>query len=615
MGIVRRADEFSPLFQRMLDAPDAMLEAMRDDHATFERRVLEEEANKHVAGASLLDRHSLVFLLFDKQDARIESGSAWMPELLRFDDLMQHVDARSSDGRIICIAQATMAPVFGIWAYYTETARWNLPESVREQADLHQAGKIAIFAGNLAQPVQRAVAAFGLAPHLQRIVAAVVMTGNVRDAAVQTNISYASAREAMSAATRRLRLANTPAVVRAVVSSAFGFLPGGVETPVQLADMLSISERQARIALLISSGASREATARALGTSTAVIKKELHQLFATVGAKSAAELARLITEAQALKMFARSIDNAPGFLDPAIEPSRYSIRPNGRGLIAWSDYGPASAQPVLVVHSNWCCRAVPLPLVRELNRRKWRPLSIDRPGFGATHIGASCREDPFTQAIEDTIQILDELKISRIPIIARCGAQFVHALAVREPDRIGPVVLVSPTPPANRHGKRFGPVGAFKEAFYRSPRLIELFFRVISSQFSFDRVAQLMRSITKGSPVDEALCEDPQFIRDRFRALRPFACGGYSGGILEEMIISHGGWTFEPIDGHGWSIIQGAQDVHQDISEMSYWRALLPDASFCAVQDGGRFMTSSHPELVVDLLERAQVEYNSAEKR
>jgi len=590
----------------MLDAPDASLAALQHDASSFEAAILAEEAEIHVARAALPDRRVLAFLLFGSSGARIPLDQpSWLPEFASLDELLSQVDPRSNDGRLLSCPRGDAPPLFGLWAPCCEIKGWNLPATLRADAEAHPRGTIAVFANNSAEPLEDAVAAFGLTSLQQRIVAAVVRTGSVRRAAENAGVSYATAREAMGAAASRMHLPNTPAVVRAIVAAAFGILPSDIDAQVQLADMLCISERQARIALLIGSGASREEASVSLGTSAAVIKKELHTLFATFGLQSAAELTRLITESQALRSFARTIDNPPGFLDLSIEPSRFLVRPNGRGVMAWSDYGPSSGRPVLIVHSNWCCRAVPRPLLTVLQKKGWRPISVDRPGFGATSVGNASREDPFSQAVEDVVQLMDTLGIEKIPVIARCGAQFVHSFKSAKPTRVGAVILVSPTPQADSNGKRMGVVGAFKEAFYRSPKLVELFFRVISAQFSFERVLHLMRSITRGSAVDEALCDDPQFIRDRFRALRPFACGNYVGGIFEELVISHGGWDFAPLDCDDWIVLQGADDPHNDVEEVTgYWAKLLPRTRMESVQGAGRFMTSSHPELIVQRLEQ-----------
>ena len=76
-------------------------------------------------------------------------------------------------------------------------------------------------------------------------------------------------------------------------------------------------------------------------------------------------------------------------------------------------------------------------------------------------------------------------------MIARCGARFVHAMKAAAPERVGPVVLVSPTPQTGHGGQRVGVARAFKEAFFRRPRLIEFFFRIIGAQLSLRRVEQL----------------------------------------------------------------------------------------------------------------------------
>lgn len=590
----------------MIDSPESSLAALQRDASAFEAAVLAEEADSHVARAALLDRRALAFLLFGGSGERILiDDPSWLPEFACLEDVLAHVDPRSNDGRLISCPRDDAPPLFGLWAPCSETHGWNLPATLRTAIAAHSAATIAVFANGSTEPLEDAVAAFGLTPLQQRTVAAVVRTGSVRRAATAIDISYPTAREAMGAAAQRMHLPNTPAVVRAVVAAAFGILPSDIDGQVQIADMLCISERQAKVALLIASGASREEASASIGASQAVIKKELQTLFSTFGLQSAAELTRLITESQALRSFARTIDNPPGFLDLSIEPSRFSIRPNGRGIIAWSDYGPSSGRPILIVHSNWCCRAVPRPLLTALQKGGWRPISVDRPGFGATSVGNSSREDPFSQAIEDVLQLMKSLGIEKIPVIARCGAQFVHVFKSAYPEKVGAVVLVSPTPQADANGKRMGVVGAFKEAFYRSPRLVELFFRVISAQFSFDRVVHLMRSITRGSAVDEKLCDDPQFIRDRFRALRPFACGNYVGGIFEELVISHGGWTFEPLHCGDWLVLQGADDPHNDVEEVTgYWSCLLPGTKMEIVDGAGRFMTSSHPELIAERLER-----------
>lgn len=606
VGRLSRTDQFTPVFQRMIDQPDAWLDAVRLDAAGFERAVLSEEDGRLQPRATIPYSGFLGFLLFDGEGHPIPLDQpSWVPRFDHFGQLMAEAEVRSSDGRLICFTRDSNGLTFAMWAKLEEAVDWNLPARVRHAALGRRNCRIVLVAGSGGEPLKYAASAFGLTGLQQRVVVAVVRTGSLRVAAADLGISHATAREAISGAAKRMCVRNTPAVVRAVIKAAFGIMPGDFGGAVLLADMLRITERQAKIALLISSGASREMTARAAGASQAVVKRELESLYAHFDLQSSAELSRLIVEVQALRLFARSIDAAPGFLDAAIEPSRFTARANGLETISWSDYGPASGKPVLVVHSNWSCRPVPRPLLNALQRRGWRPIAIDRPGYGATHLGAASAEDPFTQAVKDALQVLDACRIGKVPVIARCGAQFVHALKKHAPERVGPVVLVSPTPPTVAAGRRRGVVGTVKEAFFRRPGLIEFFFRIICSQISLQRVEALTRAIVKGSRVDEALCDDPQFVRDRFRALRPFATGNFVGGVLEELVISQCRGGFEPLQVDDWVVLQGTDDNHNSVEEVStYWSGILPKSQIKQVGGGGRFMTSSHPELIVAELER-----------
>lgn len=67
-----------------------------------------------------------------------------------------------------------------------------------------------------------------------------------------------------------------------------------------------------------------------------------------------------------------------------------------------------------------------------------------------------------------------------------------------------------------------------------------------------------------------------------------------TGAVLEERIISHGGYSVRPVEDDNWKIVQGDLDPHNDVAEvMGYRSRLLPRAQFRFGPDGARFMTSS----------------------
>ncbi len=598
---------FAPIFQRLIDAPEAVMAAIRQDPHGFAAAAMAEEGNAIRADAVIPAFQSLEFLLFDAADRRVRlPAHAWRDDIHMFDQLYRKGTTGKDAPRLFQVRDASGQVEHMLWAPAPETRDWNLPASVRQALDTGVASRLVIVAAACRDgPIDAAARSLGLTDTERRAVVATVRFGSGKVAAQATGLSYGTIRDALSTATSRAGQANLPALVRAVVAAAFGLEMEASDDADLIADMIPLNQRQLAIALRIAGGATREQTAASMHLSKSVVKKELETIYANLGVTSAAELARIIVEIRALRLFARATDGAPGFFDPAIEPTRFTPRHGSGERIAWSDYGPASGRPVLVVHSNWSCRAVPRPLVKALHGSGWRPIAIDRPGFGSTHPGSISRSDPFSQSIADMVQIFDVLGLGRVPVLARCGAQFVHAAREACPDRIGPVLLVSPTPAGSAEGKRAGVVGAIKEAFYRSPPLIELFFRVISAQITLARVDQLTRAIVSGCPADEALCDDPAFMLDRLRSIRPFSTGNLSGAVIEEHVINQDAPRPSPLPSSDVLVLQGCADNHHSVEEVrGYWEPLLPAAGFEMVEDGGRFMTSSHAALLVDRLGR-----------
>lgn len=598
---------FEPVFQRLIDDPIGSLKNIRDDPLGFETTVIAEERGVLRTDASIPSLSSIAAIVFDATGNAVERfGSNWIPVVASFAELEARTIMPPHNPHMLSVRSDGGGTLHLVWASNCDATDWNLPASIRGAVVRHDGGRIALSVSGAegAEMLMDAAKSYGLSGLEQKVLVAVVRTGSGRAAASSIGLSYATIREALVSARRRMNATNLPSLVKKLVSAAFGVLPGEHDGAAVLAEMLPLSDRQATVALMIADGLRRNETAHALRISSAVVKKELEAIFAILDIATAAELARLVVEVRALRLFARSTDGALGFFDPAIEPTRFLSRPNDREIIAWSDYGPISGRPVLVVHSNWSCRAVPRPLVVRLQAAGWRPIAIDRPGFGSTHLGSSTKSEPFGQAIADTIQVMDRLRIEKIAVIARCGAQFTAALKAASPDRIGPVILVSPSSPTTTKSKRHGVVGVIKEAYFRSPRLIDFYFRVICAQFTLARTEQLTRSIVAGSAVDEKLCEDDQFIRDRFRAIRPFSTGNFAGGIIEEHVISYNSFKLPIIEDHDWAIVQGAEDIQFHCDEvMEFWTKIVPHAKLFEVEDGGRFMTSSHAGFLVDLID------------
>ncbi|MFC3069143.1 alpha/beta fold hydrolase [Phenylobacterium soli] len=447
--------------------------------------------------------------------------------------------------------------------------------------------------------------AFGLNGLQSRIALATIRLGGVKPAAQQLGISYHTAREALAEAMKRVGVSRLPAFVHRLTSFAFGVLPEA-DASAALADQWGLTRRQAAIAVLIADGLSRAMAAAALGVSEAVVKKELDQIYLLLDASTAAGLARRLAEANALRWITQATAGEIGFFDTSAEPLQFVKRPDG-SRIAVSDYGPRSGKPVLVVHSSMTSRVVGRRLLRALQAAGYRPISIDRPGFGLTdeHAGKRPGEhDPFATAAEDAVRVLDQLKIRALNVVARGGAQFVLALHRQAPGRLERVVLVNPDPPTTTEGRNIGPYGALKLAYARNPAIIRLSISVIARGLNYERTTRMMQAWMEGSAADELAIRDADLVRDYFHAQRMFATGRIAGYVNEQTDFVRAPKP-PPVPGTtDWRVLVAAHDTLHDPREvLAYWRDILPDATFSLVPDGGRLMALSHPEKVLAALD------------
>lgn len=599
---------FPSFLQAVLDDADAVLATTQAAPGALGDLIETDAAEARFL--PLLDAQSVAAALLDAHGA-VQVASRVFSE----EGGERYIDAGLAD-RALRSLKPVVAPVAvetdtgtdsAIFVYASAAAafpRWHLPPELMTAAS---AGKVVVLTTLAARagPIERACAAFGLTPAQTRVVSAVVRAGSIKAAAARLELSHVTARETLTEVYRRTGVRRLPELVGLLSGLAFGLLPSRADHSGLLVDVWGLTQKQASISLLLAGGASREEAARTLGLSVSVVRKDLEQIFAALRVTSATELARTVSTMSMLGALLGATRGQLGFSDPRAEPLR--LLPRGDGTrIAWSDYGPAGGRPVLIVHSSMTSRLAPSGLVAALQAEGFRVLSIDRPGFGMSDPIPGLRpgeHDPFETAAEDFITLLDALRLPTIDIVARGGAQAVLAMARRAPERLGRVVLVNPDPPTSADGRRHGPLGAFKEAYFRRPELIATFARLLAGSLTRERLDRIMKQSMRGSPPDEAAAADPRFAEDYWRSVRMFATGRIEGYVNEQVAIARGG-ELAPMQGLShWSILIGAHDTMHDPRHVErYWRDVLPDSHFELTPDAGRFLAMTHPERIARVL-------------
>jgi pimeloyl-ACP methyl ester carboxylesterase len=486
---------------------------------------------------------------------------------------------------------------------------WVLPPEVRKAIDLPGSAVVVLTVATLSMDaaVEDACRAFGLTDLQTRVSMGLVRTGDARGAAQVAGVAYETARKTLADTMRRVGAARLSGLIERLVRLSFGVWPVGPGGEAVLTNVWGLTPRQAGLAMGLSEGLTRPEAARAAGISEAVAKKDLDVVFTTFGVGTAAALARAVTEARALALLTDATHGALEAADDFIEPLSLFLRPCG-AQVAYSDYGPRSGQPVLVLHSSSSCRPVPSRLVHALQAAGFRPLALDRPGFGLTDPPANrtaWRADPFEAAVDDIRLFCRRLKLDRIDIVARGGAQVAVAMHEHAPELMRRVVLVNPDPPTDGREPEHGPVGAVKAAFFRHPDLIEKLAATLAGWLGAGQGKRMIERFAESSPSDAAVMADPRNLSDYMRGFRLFATGRVAGYVAEQTAMTR--WISVALAGAGhWRILVGGRDrMHQPSHVQAFWRDVLPEAHQHLVEDGGRFLAMSHAELVTETLLQA----------
>jgi pimeloyl-ACP methyl ester carboxylesterase len=512
-----------------------------------------------------------------------------IPHLLGTDGVAT-AHGRARDGKAVCIVVAKPSAA----------ERWpiTLPADELRKAGSDARIAVVVALGDQAEAVTAAARAFGFTALETRVAVALVQAGGLPDAARMSGVAYETAREAIEGARRKAGVTRQPALVARLTALAGQLGEDSKEADRVLVDAFGLTSREASLALALMRTGSRQEAAHAAGVSAALAKKQYARIFEALGANSASDVSRTVLEAiaAALLMGAANEELPP----PAHvrEPLRLIPRADG-GMIAISDYGPARGRPLLLTHSGSATRLVPRSFVTRLQAQGWRPIAIDRPGFGLTSLRAD-ENDPWLAACTDMTEALDLLGLDRVDILVRGGVYAVATLARLHPGRVGAVVAINPDVNTKESHKRSGAIGLLWRAGERNPHGYHAIVRWLASHTTPQRLVALQKILLRRSPVDLAALQDPREQEDLRRSVGLFAAGRLEGAIREHYEHSRGVECAGLACGENWRVVMGAHDLMHAVEDMeAFWRARLPGARFETVEGGGRFLHLTHPDRVL----------------
>lgn len=483
----------------------------------------------------------------------------------------------------------------------TLAVRWPLSDASRAQLILpgRRVCLLGFAPSRVSDLAQRAAQAFGFTPLEARLAEALLDAPNLNEAAERIGVGRETAREALKKAMRKAGARRSPDLVRRMMDlmSGMGAPIGDVEAVLRA--LFGATPAEAKAAARFAEGLTAREVAAALGVKEATVRGQLKAVFAKTGVNKAKDLVRLTVEAGALTAFTEASETVVEPVDPEGRPRVLSLEDGRR--VAFVDYGPKGGRPVVVFHGYSTGRILPINFVALLHRAGYRPLAVQRPGFGLTDPAPTPEVHLATQA-DDLIAVLTALKLRKVDVMVRDGSTAAGLdFAVRYGDRVGRGLLMNPRAPRDIERSQLSLIGAVSRSMLKHPELITPLGEMLRRQTRTDLLTRTVRKSLETAPADKAATDDPLILARVLRDARGMSARTIAGWAAE-MAVYAMGWTLpDTIGGDRWNLLfcEGLQWPVQ----VEHWRAAFPDAPITFIKDAGFLAYYTHPVEVIAALE------------
>jgi pimeloyl-ACP methyl ester carboxylesterase/DNA-binding CsgD family transcriptional regulator len=479
--------------------------------------------------------------------------------------------------------------------------RWPLSEASRTQLLLpgRRVALLGFAPSRVSDLAQRAAQAFGFTPLEARLAEALLDAPNLAEAAERIGVGRETAREALKKAMRKAGARRSPDLVRRMMDlmSGMGAPIGDVEAV--LRTLFGATPAEAKAAARFAEGLTAREVAAALGVKEATVRGQLKAVFAKTGVNKAKDLVRLTVEAGALTAFTEASETVVEPVDPEGRPRVLSLE--GGRRVAFVDYGPKGGRPVVVFHGYSTGRILPLNFVALLHRAGYRPLAVQRPGFGLTDPAPTPESHLEVQA-DDLLAVLTALKLRKVDVMVRDGSTAAGlAFAARHGERIARGLLMNPRPPREIERTHRSLIGAISRSVLKHPELIAPLGEMLRRQTRTDLLTKTIRRSLETAPADRAAIDDPLVMARILRDSRAMSART-SAGWAAEMAVYANDWRLPPaIGGEHWSILLcGGLEwpVH-----VEFWRQAVPGVRISELPEAGFLAYYTHPAEVIAALE------------
>ena len=503
------------------------------------------------------------------------------------------------EGPVVSLVEGAAGAAFTAWiGDAAAAARWALePEATAAlQAGSDRLVVVVSAPSRSSELARRAARVLDLTALEARLAEALLFAPNLDVAAAAAGVGRETARDALRRINAKAGVRRMPELIARLIGvmCAAGGEAGDDDSLAEAA--FGLTPAEARAATAVARGATTPEAAQALGVSAETIKTHIKSVLQKTGATGAKDLARLLAEARQLVALADASEAVFGEEEGGGR-LRVSAALDGVRRVALIDYGPYDAEPVLVFHGGAAGRRLPEGFRQGLVAAGFRPIVVQRPGFGLTDPAAG---DYVAAGAADMAAVVERLRLRSVHMLARdTGIPIALGFAHAYPDLLGRAVLLNPHPPVSLGWDVTSFVAGVQKHLLRNPDLVAASAEFLRRQTTTQLLERILDRAFSDLPLDAQALTDPetrQFLVRDIQAL----CARSVWGFAAEHAAYANGWEPPaglPVD-KAWTVafsseLPGLLDP-----------AWLPVPSFrrATLQGAGILPQFTHPDALVGLL-------------
>jgi pimeloyl-ACP methyl ester carboxylesterase/DNA-binding CsgD family transcriptional regulator len=286
-----------------------------------------------------------------------------------------------------------------------------------------------------------------------------------------------------------------------------------------LGNVFQLTKAEQDVVRLLTEGHDTKSIATTRNTGEGTVRGQIKSIAAKMNLRSQKDIVRLV---MALSEFPKEtsgegtveLATTPGLSANWLEtevwkPFKALTLSDGRTL-TYHDMGPSTGDPILFTHMGSCMARWPSSMVRLAFERNLRVVCPIRAGYGHSD-DLDPQADRFSAARNDTLALLEALKIARLPYAAQ-GTDFPFAadLIAHRPDCVSELIGVGARP-CLPGGEHLDGAGRWQRFFLstaqKAPHLVQFASRAVMAMCKRIGPEAMLQQLCKDSPADLALLQ------------------------------------------------------------------------------------------------------------